>query len=194
MLSSLSKRITDNLIKKGLIHNEDFELYHYGVYILSSELFLLLVCFIFGLFLKIKWQSIIFYASFYVLHRFAGGFHAKTEIHCQIITLSSFLLCMIGVKITAGIQPQLFLLMNIISCFTLVILSPSDTPQKPLTKNEKRLFKTISSAITLVLFLLTLFLIIKKAGIVFVSSLSFALLLEAISLFFGRLLNHRLLS
>ena len=143
MMNKISICITTKMLEKEIISNDDFELYHYGLFIILSDTFLCAFCLLSGIVLSIPLQSILFFFSFFVLHRFAGGFHANKELHCQIITLSSFLLCMIGIKNFNNNLLKPFIIVFVICCFVLIAFSPADTPQKKLIKEEKPKIKRI---------------------------------------------------
>ena len=135
-MNKISICITNKMLEKEIISNDDFELYHYGLFIILSDTFLCAFCLLSGIVLSIPLQSILFFFSFFVLHRFAGGFHANKELHCQIITLSSFLLCMIGIKNFNNNLLKPFIIIFVICCFILIAFSPADTPQKELRKEK----------------------------------------------------------
>ena len=90
MISKLSKRIAQYLADKNKIDGDEIDLYHYGLFVMISEFFLMFCSLVIGIIFKIPLQGVIFYLVFFITHRYAGGFHAKTEFHCQAVTLSSF--------------------------------------------------------------------------------------------------------
>ena len=79
MIGTFSEQLAKILVNKKHIDKADFELYHYGLFIVLSELFLFSFCVFAGLSLKITSQSIVFFAAFLFVRRYAGGLHVKTE-------------------------------------------------------------------------------------------------------------------
>lgn len=193
MINRVSICITNKLLEKRIISDNDFELYHYGLFIILTETFLCAFCLLSGIALNIPVQSILFFFSFFILHRFAGGFHANKELHCLIITLSSFMLCMLGIKHFNSNLLKPIIIIFVISCFILIMFSPVDTPQKELVKKEKNRFRII---VTFIILFYVIFVILDMLlfRIFITISIVFAVILQAISIIFGRLLNHRLLS
>ena len=104
MVNKLSIYVTNILVDKGKIIKEDYELYHYGLFILISEILLFMYCLLVGAVFKNILPSILFYMFFSLVHRFSGGFHAKTELHCLIITLSFFLISIILIKLSTQLN------------------------------------------------------------------------------------------
>lgn len=193
MISSLSKKITEHLISTNVIGYEDFDLYNYGFFILFSEIFLFVYCLIVGAILKIILPIILFYVFFFVAHRFAGGVHVKTELHCQTITLLFFLVGIVAIKQSSLINYGILNVIYVICAVLLVIFSPADTPQKPLSNKEKTLFKKITSLIVIVAFI-AIVILSKKNMNIYASAIIVAIVLQTISVICGRLFNKRLLS
>lgn len=193
MISKLTQIITQLLIESNIVDNKDFDLYNYGLFIFISETFLFIYCLIVGAILKIALPSLLFCSIFFLVHRFAGGFHAKTELHCLIITLSFFLISIVLIKL--GTQLNCIILISIYVCCSiiLILLSPADTPQKPLSNKEKFLFKKITSLILVVGFIVIVTLYIKNICL-YANAIVIAVFLQTLSIICGRLFNKRLLT
>lgn len=193
MISKLTQIITQLLIESNIVDNKDFDLYNYGLFIFISETFLFIYCLIVGAILKIALPSLLFCSMFFLVHRFAGGFHAKTELHCLIITLSFFLISIVSIKL--GTQLNCIILISIYVCCSiiLILLSPADTPQKPLSNKEKFLFKKITSLILVVGFIVIVTLYIKNICL-YANAIVIAVFLQTLSIICGRLFNKRLLT
>lgn len=190
MFNKIALKLTDIMVSRKVIEKDDFDLYHYGLFIILTEVFLGLFSLCAGLIMKIPLHSLIFFFSFLLLHRYAGGFHADSELKCQIITLSGILISLVLIKALSYTGFWALIVIYLI-CFLMIILfSPSDTPEKTLTKAEKLKFKRIcaiilvafSAAIAASYFLSYSFIYIP---------LTVSALTETVSVLFGRLLNHR---
>lgn len=194
MISKLSKSITDMLIRNNKIHNDDSELYHYAFFIIISEFILFVYCLLIGFIFNVVLQALVFAVVFYVLHRFAGGFHAKTELQCQAVTFSSFLLCIWLIKLTKQFNPVYLIITYIVCCILLIILSPSDTPQKQVSAQEKTKFKKITILLVIICSAIVTLLLCFKSTVIFANSIIIGVILETVSVIFGRLFNYKLLS
>ena len=64
MINNLSKKITKELVKRNILSQDDFELYHYGFFIALSDLWLLTFTIIVGILLKAIVLSLVFFFSF----------------------------------------------------------------------------------------------------------------------------------
>ena len=100
MINNLSAHIIDKLISKGNITEDERELYIYGLFISISHLMYLILAIVFGLIFKCFLESVIFYIAFQFIRRYAGGFHAKTETRCEILSTLSILCCIVLIKLS----------------------------------------------------------------------------------------------
>ncbi|MDE6123978.1 MAG: accessory gene regulator B family protein, partial [Eubacterium sp.] len=191
-IGTLSAQLAKILVNKKHIDQEDFELYHYGLFIVLSELFLFSFCILAGLLLKITSQSIVFFAAFLFIRRYAGGLHVKTESQCLALTLTALLISIILIKVTLIYDnPLSAVAIQLICSILLPIISPADTPQKKLSDKERKVFKRITVAILItfaVINALLFYFRISRYAIPVV----YAVLLETVLVIFGRIFNGRL--
>lgn len=84
--------------------------------------------------------SILLFTLFYTpLRSFAGGIHAKTQFRCFIFSLIMlFLIALINKYIF--IPNYISYIALIFSFITVMLLSPVETPNKPLDKMEKKVY------------------------------------------------------
>jgi accessory gene regulator B len=191
MFNRLSSCITAKLVSKGAISSDEFELYHYGLFIILTESFLGIYCLVTGVLLAIPLESFVFYFVFMLVHRVSGGYHAKTELQCQIVTLISFLLCIIGIKALQGVPLSLLFVLYAICLVVLGCIAPADTPEKPLDKEEKAKFRKLTVMVILILLLIIVIMVVLKIKKTWINSIVFSTILETISVTMGRILNHK---
>ena len=191
MINSLSLKITNKLISKNIIDEENRDLYHYGFFIVISEMLLLVFCILVGFLLGIALQSAVFYVAFFVFHRFAGGFHANTELRCQTVTAASFVAALLGIRFFVPVEGKYLIFAYIAACAVLIAVSPADTPQKRLTKEERMRFKAYTAAVSFVLALIVIAMYCFNAPDKFIAAILIAAVLELVSVVFGRLFNDK---
>lgn len=153
MINSLSKTITDKLISNNSITKDDYELYIYGLFMLISQLIYLVITVVFSLIFSCVLQSIVFYISFQFIRKFAGGYHASTELRCEILSTLSILFCIIIIKLSKVYNFQIILLFfSVVATVCICCLCPIDTPEKPLSDKEYKYFRKISWIVLSVIF------------------------------------------
>ena len=152
MLNKLSALLTDKMLQKGSITKEDRELYVYGFFMLLSHLlYLVLIC-IMGLILGCVPESLVFYVAFQFIRRYAGGYHAKTETRCEIMSFLSLAACIAVIRLSQSVRLALPLFAaSLVAAVCIAVFCPLDTPEKPLSKKERRYFRKISLVILLVI-------------------------------------------
>lgn len=152
MINNLSVRLTDKLLTKGIIIEDERELYIYGFFMLLSHLMYLVLACIFGLLFKCFIESIVYYVAFQFIRKYAGGYHAATETRCEILSTLSIIVSIGVIKLSKIYDIKtIFLLVTLISMVLIFCLCPLDTPEKPLSKKEFKYFRKISWIILLVI-------------------------------------------
>lgn len=152
MINKLSKSIAHKLVKVGMLKYEEQELYAYGLFMLFSEFAFLIIVLSFSIILDCVFESMVFYFSFRFLRKYAGGYHAKTEIRCEILSVLSILMCIFIIKLSRTTECcySIFVL-TLFSVICIFAFCPLDTPEKPLSKKEFNYFRKISHIILLVI-------------------------------------------
>lgn len=187
MISKLSKRFTDRLLTNGTITSEEHELYVYGFFMLLSQLMFFAITCIFGLILDCILESIVFYITFQIIRRYAGGYHATTETRCEILSTLSILACIIVIKLSKIYDFQAILLfITFLASICIVVLCPLDTPEKPLSQKEFKYFRKISWLILFVIVVAIIVSYILKFKIITIPC-CLALILESVLLIAGKI-------
>lgn len=153
MISRVSSNITNLLIKKAIICSDSKELYDYGFFILLSQILYFIIAVIFGIAFSVFLQSIIFYIAFQFIRKYAGGYHASTEVRCEIMSTLSILVCIVMIWLSKSYNFTLLLFcISLVTAMIIAVLCPLDTPEKPLSNKEIKYFRKIS---WLILFIVT---------------------------------------
>lgn len=154
--------------------------------LISHLIYFVLIC-IFGLVFKCFAESIVFYAAFQFIRRYAGGYHASTEVRCEIFSTLSILGSLGIIKLSQTYDIQIALgILAMISAICIFILCPLDTPEKPLSEKEFKYFRKISWIILLVICVLAVVSFCFKLKFAFVP-LCMSLILESILLALGKI-------
>ena len=162
MLTKLSKKICIQLVNNNKITDDEKELYVYGVFLLLSGILSTLIIILFGFIFGCLLETIVFYISFRGIRDYAGGYHANTEIRCQLLTTLTFLSSTYIISISDRlIFQKIIIVLSIIAIPIIIIFSPLDTPSKPLDTDEKKKYRKISliilSAITFIIIISIIF-------------------------------------
>ena len=157
MLKELSNKITKKLVDINIIDVADSELYEYGFW-QGGVLFLNFLTVIFlGILSNMLLESIIFLVFYGTLRTIAGGYHARTQHACYILSILLMVVVLIMLK-TFPWNTILCCILTILSISVIFILAPVQDENKLLDETEKKIFKKLSRVISL-LYRLTIFLL-----------------------------------
>lgn len=190
MINKLSCLVVNKLLNEGNISYEEKDLYVYGLFMFISSTLYFILSSIFGLIFGCLFESIIFYFAFQLIRKYAGGYHASTEIRCEILSTLSILLCVLIIRILKEHNFNLVLLcITGFSIVVIVALCPLDTPEKPLSVNEFKYFRKISWIILLVLVVIVIISYCFHLNIILIPC-CISLLLESILLIAGKIKRY----
>lgn len=187
MITKISSKIVEALIKHSLVENEDKELYSYGFFILLSQILYFIIITTIGVLLNIILESIIFYIAFQFIRRYAGGYHSKTETRCEILSTLSILCCIVLIKLSKMYDIRIALLIiSLVFAVLIFVLCPLDTPEKPLNDKEYKYFRKISWIILLLIIVAIIVSFIFKFNVVFAPCCA-SLILEGVLIGTGQI-------
>lgn len=187
MVSNLSGFLANKLLISSSLSKEERELYEYGLFILMSKLiFFVLACF-FGLLFGCLIESAIFYLLFMTIRQFAGGYHASTELKCEIMSTALFFICsaIINLLEIYGFENAIAIA-TIVAALCIFLISPVDTPEKPLSDNEYNYYRKISWIILLIIISIVFVSYLLRLRMFFVPT-CLSLILESFLLIVGKI-------
>ena len=143
MLNKTSTFLAHRLLMLGAITEDTLDIYVYGFELLISFLFSTSMILLAGILVGKIIETVAFLAVFIFLRSFSGGFHAKTYLICNIVTLSTFSFVMLASHfLDTGYAA--FIVLSFFGLIILIIWAPIDNPNKIITNEKKRVFKVVS--------------------------------------------------
>lgn len=187
MISNISKKITTKLIVNNSVSEDERELYEYGLFLLVSNAFYFSVTIGIGIICRQLFQSIVFFIVFCAIRQYAGGYHAKTELRCEISTISSIVLSIFTMMVIEhfNLKSPLILITTILAVI-IFIFAPIDTDEKKLTKKELDLFCKKSKIIIVITYIIILISLFLNFSSIFIPC-SISIILEGLLLIAGKL-------
>ena len=187
MINKLSKAIANKLIKSGTINSEDYDIYVYGLFMLISQLIFLILILLLGAIFNCIIESILFYISFFAIRRYAGGYHAKTETKCEILSALSLLISISSIHFLelSHYSMQIYLI-SIVSSLCIFTLAPLDTSQKPLSHSEYKYFRKKALSVIIFVLIINALSVYLKADRISIP-LGISIILESFLLLIGTL-------
>lgn len=184
MIDGICRRITQNLLEKNIIEFEDHEIYMYGLQLFISTIFK--GAGIYAIAYGLGWikEVTVFLIAFGILRTYAGGYHSSTYFKCFILTVVTMLASITMAKyITIHYSYFITLPMLVISALLIFKYAPVDTPNKPLSVAECKIYRR-KSIMVIILESLTIIsaYILKRDLIIYCNIAAIAILLEALTL------------
>ena len=139
-------------------HTDNYELYEYAIYIILSSALHMATVIVLGLVFNLLTESLVFYLSFIVIRKFAGGYHAKTPVRCYLFSFASNIIILCLVKWLSSINTLfifIFIIFELLCVVLILLISPLDTENNPLTGQEKKMYRMLTSIITILIFIIS---------------------------------------
>lgn len=136
----------------------NFDLYEYAVYIILSSALHIITVITLGLCFNLLVESLVFYLSFIAIRKFAGGYHAKTPVRCYLFSFASNIIILCLVKWLSSINTLfifIFIIFELLCVVLILLISPLDTENNPLTGQEKKMYRMLTSIITILIFIIS---------------------------------------
>ena len=160
MLKELSNKITKKLVDINIIEAADSELYEYGFWQGGVLFFNFLTVVVLGILFNMLLESMVFLVFYGALRTIAGGYHARTQNACYILSVLLMVFVLVILK-TIPFNIIFCSILTVLSISVIFILAPVQDENKPLDEVEKKVFKKLSRVISLlygfIIFLLFLF-------------------------------------
>lgn len=189
MIAKLAKSTACFFVKNQLVEAEDEEVYAYGMEILLSTVFNLVIALGIALITNTFLPCLINLSAFVTIRIYAGGYHANTHEGCMLTLIMVQGIFVLIIKTISVETLKIFIpAMLIISIVIILRFAPVAHPNKPLSENliiKLRRKAYISSLLWLTFTIV--FMIIGKHNIGFYSSfgmftISMAMIAEKIVL------------
>lgn len=148
MITLVSRKIADFLVKENTIKKEYLEAYVYGIELCISSIISILIMLFTTILLNRVIEGLIFYIVFCITRLFCGGYHAKSYAGCKMVFLITLLAVLFLNKVFREVSPGLWIILW--SYYVLIVLcfGPIENENKRLEEKEKRKYKIISIAIS----------------------------------------------
>lgn len=183
MINKISVLLSEGIGSKLNSSDNEKEVYAYSIEVLLSLLLNIIILSVAAYILNKKLELLIFIIFLSGLRTFAGGYHARTHMECILLSLSFFVIsAMCGTYLKQ--YGEIILVFGVIFSILMVFwLAPSETENKPLSKNERKKYKVISRiiVITLGLAAVALYFIRDKSGYIYITAVV-AMVIESVSL------------
>ncbi len=185
-MEHLSIKLTDYILKKELIHKEDYAIYQYG-FQCFLEVALSTVCsIVIALFLHMLPECLFFFLFFIPMRSFSGGLHLNTYFACFIGSCLILVSTLLAVKYFT-VPIFISLILYIICAIVILSIGPVNHPNREVDPQENRIFLR-KTYLTLLLSLLTAILFFAANNVRYMLLQAIVFLFICITAVFGRVI------
>lgn len=85
MIYNLSKKIAFYFVKRGIVPQEDVDVYRFGIETIICALVDIVIAVVVGVICRKLFYALWFFVIFAILRQMAEGYHARTFIGCKIM-------------------------------------------------------------------------------------------------------------
>jgi len=146
-MEKFSKKVVARLCTSGAIQEDDREVYEYSLGILLVGISHSLTVFLIGLLLGMFVESLVLFASFFLIRKFAGGYHASKHWQCYLFTIVTVAGALLLSRVLLTQANMLFYVVLGVSAAIIFVFAPVGHPNKPLSAKEKKVYRLISWAL-----------------------------------------------
>jgi accessory gene regulator B len=154
---SISNQITRSLIDNKVIDDQDKELYAYGLQLGITALLNILTTVILGIVMGRIWESVIFLLTYIPLRSYAGGYHAKNQFRCDVLSLLLIITALTGCGLLTSYDFAGMLLLTA-SGIIIFLLAPVEDFNKRLNQEEMKNYRKKSRILVSIILGLTVLL------------------------------------
>lgn len=150
-MEAIVEKLVSYCITNGYVDSSNEDWLRYGIEVRLVTLYVLIPLFVLACFLSGLQCAMPFFASFFFLKRFTGGYHAKTPHGCLLVSL------LLEVFFLTVIHPRLnsvgILLIDLFCFISIFLLAPYNHPGLHLTTEERNALVRASRRTVIILIL-----------------------------------------
>lgn len=186
-INNISERIVKNLLVHGIIEQEEYDIYIFGVYQNIVLILNMITSFLIFVMFHLVIEGLLFSVFYSLLRSYAGGYHSRTLSSCYVFSV--ILTIGIALIINEISLNYLWFIILTLACIFVYVIAPVDTSNKRLDDIEKRRYSKKSRQILLLCILtcLVLYIIQYSNGIIVIG---LVIITEAVMLMLGIIDNY----
>ncbi len=151
MIKWLSRNIVIWQIQRNILESGQSALYQYGYEVLLNQVLNIFIAILIAILMRAPVTVFLFLISYIPLRSFCGGYHARTNSGCTLVSaLLTVVVCIIAKVVEGSWILRLLPIGFLISGFIIQWLAPVADKNKPLDEKEVIRYRKLSRYIWLV--------------------------------------------
>lgn len=184
MFRDIADDLSIMLAEKKIIKPENRVFYFYGLQLAISKLFFFLVILIIALFTKTFFVSMAFVFMYSAIRKYSGGHHCRSEVSCFFVSILLYLIMILFYDMDTYSGKIFLCITASISIILIMIFSPIEHKNKPLSTEERKKYGLISKIVAIALIVTVYVSLSLDINILFYAS-SYTLTVDAVLIVFA---------
>lgn len=184
-MERLAIKFTDYLIHKGVILQENRNIYQFGFQVGFEVVLNTVISILIAIICKMEVECIVFFLVFIPLRSYAGGLHLDSYFKCMVCSCLSLLFILLIVKYI-NINSVLMICTVAFSIIIIKIIKPVEHINRPVSRKKYREFvKKLNITLMVLAVTSTIFFVLEMNRILF--TIAVTMFFMAIILFLGKI-------
>lgn len=148
-MDRITKKFVSFLCENNIVEEDNKELYEYAANLLFSGILHFATTVATGLLFGMVKESLLMFTAFFIVRKFAGGFHASSPAKCYIFSVVTNFLMLSVIAVLSKNDSSIAFYVILSLSELIIILSPVlEPPEKALNFKEKKVYKALSVALS----------------------------------------------
>lgn len=139
MFVRMADKLTGYMLQQDMISDDKKEFYRFGIQQGMVLAINLITFFVIGICFGMVWQTLAYLMAYIPVRVFAGGYHARTQERCYILSCALVSAVLGMIQISTGLI-LVYLIASATSCIIILILAPVGDRNKPLDPKERTVY------------------------------------------------------
>lgn len=144
-MEELCATFSGKLVENGVIEKENEDIYAYGLEVMLSTVFDVLLTLAIGLIFNKLSEVAIYFVTLVCIRKFTGGYHAKTYLGCKTVFAATiFVVLYTSNFLESAITPLIIVFGFSVVLTIVVMLSPVPNVYKTLSEQQRKNSRTFA--------------------------------------------------
>lgn len=188
----LAKKMAHFFIRKNIVAEENREVYEYCFEIMLSTICNFSLLLIGAIITGRYYETALFALVFVVLRKFAGGYHAKTNLGCMLTLVLTYIgMILLITFLDLSILNLIAIISSVFYVLVLFVFAPVEHHNNPMEENTKKKMRIIVIAIIVPIAAISIIFSTLLPTLNIAFSISYAAICVALSTLVGVIFNAK---
>lgn len=178
IINKISNKIIDYLSFNRYIENEKRDVYLYSTEIFIQSTINIIITLFIGWMFNLFFENLVFFLAFKILRKYSGGLHSSKYFYCLMISIFLNISIMLLFTYSKSLISNYLIILELLSFVIVCLFVPITNENKMLSQKEKKIYKIIAIIESIVLLIISIFLI--RINSIFTLSICYAMVLNSI--------------